>query len=39
MYKMLVTLLPQLDSEREDLQVLRDNVHKLSNKVNELWGE
>lgn len=33
MYKMLVTLLPELDRDREDLKALRDSVYKLNAKV------
>lgn len=39
MYKMLLTLLPQVESDRDDLRIIRDNLFKLNAKVTEVWGK
>lgn len=33
MYKMLLTLLPEIETDRDDLRIIRDNLFKLSAKV------
>ena len=38
LYKMLMTLLPQTETDREDLRVLKDGIFKLNARVNEVWG-
>jgi len=36
---MLVTLLPQVEGDRDDLRIVRDVLFKLSGKVGEVWGK
>ena len=38
LYKMLLTLLPQTDSDREDLRLLKDGIFKLGVRMGEVWG-
>lgn len=39
MYKMLLTLLPQIETDRDDLRIIRDNLFKLNARVTEKWGK
>lgn len=39
MYKMLLTLLPEIEADRNDLRIIRDNLFKLSSKITEIWGK
>jgi len=36
MYKMLLTLLPQVDGDRDDLRVIRDSLFKLNENIKEI---
>lgn len=39
MYKMLLTLLPLVEGDRDDLRIVRDGAFKLSSKVADVWGK
>jgi hypothetical protein len=39
MYRMLLTLLPQVDSDRDDLRIIRGSLFKLNAKIKEVCPE
>lgn len=39
MYKMLLSILPEVEADRDDLRVIRDNLFKLNATVGETWSK
>jgi hypothetical protein len=39
MYRMLISLLPKVSGDREDLRMIRGSLFKLNSKVKEIWKE
>jgi hypothetical protein len=39
MYRMLISLLPKVSGERDDLRMIRGSLFKLNSKVKEIWKD